>query len=61
MRTNWQMLPSTTDEDRAGWVRTEHKRSLYVKDMREEWHRNQCREDQKALLFRDLDKLAELF
>jgi hypothetical protein len=61
MQTNWQMLPPTIDKGKTDWARTEYKRSLYVKDMREAWHRNQCRQDRKALLLRELDKISKLF
>ncbi len=61
MQTNWQMLPETIDQNKTDWTRTQHKRSVYAQEMRDEWHKNQCRKDEQALLLRELDKLSELF
>ena len=52
-RTNWQDIKHPIDNVRLDWVRSEHKRSVYVKDMREEWFNNQRKQDQKALLLRE--------
>ena len=60
-RTNWQDIKHPIDNVRLDWVRSEHKRSVYVKEMREEWFNNQRKQDQKALLLRELGKLSELF
>ncbi len=59
-RTNWQDIKHPIDSEKLDWVRSEHKRSVYVKEMREEWFNNQRKQDQKALLLRELDKLSEL-
>ena len=60
-RTNWQDIKHPPiDSEKLDWVRSEHKRSVYVKEMREEWFNNQRKQDQKALLLRELDKLSEL-
>jgi hypothetical protein len=54
------MLPETIDQNKTDWTRTQHKRSVYAQEMRDEWHANQCRKDEQALLMRDLDMLAEM-
>ena len=59
-RTNWQDIKHPIDSEKLDWVRSEHKRSVYVKEMREEWFNNQRKQDQKALLLRELDRLSEL-
>ena len=60
-RTNWQDIRSPIDNEKLDWARSEHKRSVYVKEMRDQWHANQCRKDAQTLLLRELDRLAELF
>ena len=58
--TNWEMLPETIDQNRTDWARTQHKRTVYAQEMRDQWHANQCRKDEQTLLMRDLDMLAEM-
>tara|TARA_R100000995_G_scaffold79542_1_gene50661 strand:- start:255 stop:527 length:273 start_codon:yes stop_codon:yes gene_type:complete len=59
-RTNWQDVKHPIDNERLDWVRSQHKRTVYVEEMREEWFNNQRKRDEQALINRDLDLLSEL-
>ena len=56
MRGSAHRTPMSWDTD-CGIMETA---SGCVKEMREEWFNNQRKQDQKALLLRELDKLSEL-
>ena len=59
-RTNWQDIKHPIDSERLDAVRLAHKQSVYVQEMREEWFNNQRKQDEQALINRDLDLLSEL-